>query len=81
MAVVPAAALAAAFLLLLLLLLRVFHQSVTLYTQMSCSNLRYGPGVTREVGMDLANLRAKKVIVYFSGVGVGGVEIQTTEKP
>ncbi len=31
---------------------------------MACSNIRYGPGVTQEVGMDLANMRAKKVGVY-----------------
>ena len=31
---------------------------------MACSNIRYGPGVTQEVGMDLANLKAKKVGVY-----------------
>ena len=32
--------------------------------QMACSNIRYGPGVTQEVGMDLANMGAKKVGVY-----------------
>merc|ERR1711970_439323 len=32
--------------------------------EMACSNIRYGPGVTREVGMDMASLAAKKVGVY-----------------
>ena len=31
---------------------------------MACSNVRYGPGVTAEVGMDLANMKAKHVGVY-----------------
>jgi hydroxyacid-oxoacid transhydrogenase len=31
---------------------------------MACSNIRYGPGVTSEVGMDLANLGAKNVAVF-----------------
>ena len=31
---------------------------------MACSNIRYGPGVTQEVGMDLANMRSKKVGVF-----------------
>ncbi len=31
---------------------------------MACSNIRYGPGVTAEVGMDLNNMKAKKVGVY-----------------
>ena len=31
---------------------------------MACSNIRYGPGVTSEVGMDLINLKAKNVGVY-----------------
>ena len=31
---------------------------------MACSNIRYGPGVTKEVGMDLVNLKAKHVGVY-----------------
>ena len=35
---------------------------------MACSNIRYGPGVTAEVGMDLANLKAKKVGVYTDKV-------------
>merc|ERR1719188_632069 len=32
--------------------------------EMGCSNIRYGHGVTREVGMDFANMKAKKVGVY-----------------
>jgi len=32
--------------------------------EMACSNIRYGPGVTKEVGMDLVNLKAKHVGVY-----------------
>ncbi|KAH3712661.1 hydroxyacid-oxoacid transhydrogenase, mitochondrial-like [Dreissena polymorpha] len=31
--------------------------------EMACSNIRYGVGVTREVGMDCANLCAKHVLV------------------
>jgi len=31
---------------------------------MACSNIRYGPGVTQEVGMDMAALGAKKVGVF-----------------
>jgi len=32
--------------------------------EMACSNIRYGPGVTQEVGMDLANMKVKKVGVF-----------------
>lgn len=32
--------------------------------EVSASNLRFGDGVTREVGMDLANMGAKKVGVF-----------------
>ena len=35
---------------------------------MACSNIRYGPGVTAEVGMDLANMKVKKVGVYTDKV-------------
>jgi len=31
--------------------------------EMSASNIRFGPGVTREVGMDLADLKVKRVMV------------------
>jgi hydroxyacid-oxoacid transhydrogenase len=31
--------------------------------EMSASNIRFGPGVTREVGMDLAELKAQRVMV------------------
>lgn len=31
--------------------------------EMAASSIRYGPGATMEVGMDLANMGAKKVIV------------------
>ncbi|KAE8740190.1 hypothetical protein FOCC_FOCC014310 [Frankliniella occidentalis] len=31
--------------------------------EMTCSTVRYGPGVTQEVGMDMANMKAKKVCV------------------
>lgn len=30
---------------------------------MACSTIRYGIGVTQEVGMDFANMKAKKVCV------------------
>eukprot|EP00095_Tigriopus_kingsejongensis_P010625 maker-scaffold1028_size131186-snap-gene-0.47 protein:Tk10625 transcript:maker-scaffold1028_size131186-snap-gene-0.47-mRNA-1 annotation:"hydroxyacid-oxoacid mitochondrial" len=32
--------------------------------RMACSNIRYGPGVTQEVGQDLQNLKAKNVGVF-----------------
>lgn len=31
--------------------------------EMACSTIRYGPGVTEEVGMDMVNMKAKKVCV------------------
>ncbi|KFM70354.1 Hydroxyacid-oxoacid transhydrogenase, mitochondrial, partial [Stegodyphus mimosarum] len=31
--------------------------------EMACSSVRYGPGVTQEIGMDLKNLNAKKVLL------------------
>jgi len=35
--------------------------------QMATSNVRYGPGVTRELGMDLADMGAKQVMVVTDG--------------
>lgn len=35
--------------------------------EMAASNIRYGPGVTKEVGMDFKNLGAKKVMVVTDG--------------
>ncbi|KAJ2991839.1 hypothetical protein HDV02_003462 [Globomyces sp. JEL0801] len=32
--------------------------------ELATSNIRYGPGVTAEVGMDMANMKAKKVVVF-----------------
>jgi len=32
--------------------------------EMACSNIRYGPGVTQEVGMDMTSLGVKKLGVY-----------------
>lgn len=32
--------------------------------EMACSNIRYGNGVTQEVGMDLKNMKAKHVILF-----------------
>ncbi|KAI8971568.1 alcohol dehydrogenase [Mycotypha africana] len=32
--------------------------------EMAASNIRFGPGVTSEIGMDLNNIQAKKVAVY-----------------
>jgi len=34
-------------------------------TQVAASNLRFGDGVTREVGMDLKNMKATKVCFAF----------------
>ena len=32
--------------------------------ELATSNIRYGPGVTAEVGMDAANLKSKKTVVF-----------------
>ena len=34
---------------------------------MAASSIRFGPGVTREVGMDFKNMGAKKVMVVTDG--------------
>ena len=31
--------------------------------EMSASNIRYGPGVTKEVGFDFKNMKAKRVLL------------------
>jgi hydroxyacid-oxoacid transhydrogenase len=36
-------------------------QPLTVLVQVAASNLRFGEGVTREVGMDLKNMKARKV--------------------
>ncbi|PIK35667.1 putative hydroxyacid-oxoacid transhydrogenase, mitochondrial [Apostichopus japonicus] len=42
--------------------------------EMACSNIRFGPGVTQEVGMDFINLGAKQVAVMTDKT-VGGLPI------
>jgi hydroxyacid-oxoacid transhydrogenase len=36
--------------------------------EMAASSIRFGPGVTKEVGMDFKNMGAKKVCVVTDGV-------------
>ncbi|KAI7847780.1 alcohol dehydrogenase [Circinella umbellata] len=40
------------------------NESTDYAFEMAASNIRFGPGVTREIGMDLNNIKAKKVAVY-----------------
>lgn len=40
------------------------HEDTDYAVQMASSNVRYGKGVTAEVGMDLANMKAKNVGVF-----------------
>lgn len=40
-----------------------FSQMKEYAFEMAASSIRFGPGSTREVGMDFANMKAKKVIV------------------
>ncbi|KAK3897231.1 hypothetical protein C8A05DRAFT_39228, partial [Staphylotrichum tortipilum] len=44
--------------------------------EMAASAIRFGPGVTREVGMDLRNMGAKRVAVVTDET-VGGLEVMT----
>lgn len=44
---------------------------------MAASSIRFGPGVTREVGMDFKNLGSKRVLVVTDGV-VKGLEVMRT---
>jgi hydroxyacid-oxoacid transhydrogenase len=45
--------------------------------EMAASNIRFGPGVTREVGMDLADLGARKVLVITDPVLSDMTPVQT----
>jgi len=45
--------------------------------EMAASNVRFGPGVTREVGMDLADLGARRVLVVTDPVLSGMAPVQT----
>src|SRR5579863_8630144 len=45
--------------------------------EMAASSIRFGPGVTREVGMDLADLGARKVLVITDPVLAGMAPVQT----
>ena len=40
-----------------------FLKTNATYKLKNCSSIRYGPGVTEEVGMDFENMGAKKVAV------------------
>ena len=48
--------------------------------QMATSNVRYGPGVTHEVGMDLADMKAKHVMVVTDAKLVKMNPVQTVLK-
>ena len=45
--------------------------------EMAASNIRFGPGVTREVGMDLADLGARKVLVITDPALSDSTPVQT----
>ena len=45
--------------------------------EMAASNIRFGPGVTREVGMDLADLGARKVLVITDPALSDSMPVQT----
>ena len=45
--------------------------------EMAASNIRFGPGVTREVGMDLADLGARKVLVITDPALSDSAPVQT----
>ncbi|XP_060067398.1 hydroxyacid-oxoacid transhydrogenase, mitochondrial-like isoform X1 [Ylistrum balloti] len=52
--------------------------------EMACSNIRYGPGVTKEVGMDCKNMGAKLVCVmtdkYLSPLSPVQVALESLER-
>jgi hydroxyacid-oxoacid transhydrogenase len=45
--------------------------------EMAASSIRFGPGVTREVGMDLADMGARKVLVITDPILAGMTPVQT----
>jgi hydroxyacid-oxoacid transhydrogenase len=45
--------------------------------EMAASNIRFGPGVTREVGLDLADLGARKVLVITDPALSDSMPVQT----
>src|SRR5580700_1886688 len=45
--------------------------------EMAASSIRFGPGVTREIGMDLADLGARKVLVITDPVLADMAPVQT----
>jgi len=45
--------------------------------EMAASSIRFGPGVTREVGMDLADLGARKALVITDPLLAGMAPVQT----
>lgn len=51
---------------------------------MACSTIRYGLGVTQEIGMDLVNMKAKKVCVmtdqYLSKLSAVKITIDSLTK-
>lgn len=54
------------------------HTGVKDYAfEMACSNVRYGPGVTEEVGLDMLALKAKRVGVYTDSTLVNLPPVKT----
>lgn len=45
---------------------------------MACSTIRYGPGVTQEIGMDMVNMKAKNVCMMTDSNLVKLSPVKTT---